>query len=539
MYKYFLPDAEGQPLEKEIDNNSLIIIGANGSGKSKLGAWMEKNNVQKVHRVAAQRALVFGEYIQQKSYEQATNLLLYGSEQIQSTTNNRWNWDGEKYNYTSTMLNDYENVLSAVFALENNQNRKFVELCKEKEEQGQTYPKVPDTVIDTLQRIWVKVFPQRQISFDDAKVTAIFSKNETEKTKYKGGDMSDGERVALYLIAQCLSIPENKTIIIDEPEIHLHRSIMNRLWTEIENVHQDCLFIYITHDTQFASHHKQAKKIWVKSFDGNMWDYEEIERSILPEKLLLDIMGNRKHVLFVEGTEGSYDTKLYAEIYKDYYVIPCGGCSAVINQVKAMKANTQLHHLECYGIIDRDYRSNNEIESLKSNNIYTLGVAEVENLFLVEELLIVVNEIMAFNDKTRIDRIKEYIIEDRFQKEINRQICESVVSELKYQLSIVEISRKNEAEAKQALKDLYDSISYDSINTECENKYYAALESKDYKDILSLFNCKSLSTSTGRFFGLSNQSYCDFVIRQLHFDKASEIIDAITQYLPIEVPIQI
>lgn len=51
--------------------------------------------------------------------------------------------------------------------------------------------------------------------------------------------MSDGERVGLYLIAQCLCIPENKTIIIDEPEIHLHRSIMDRLWTAIEAERED------------------------------------------------------------------------------------------------------------------------------------------------------------------------------------------------------------------------------------------------------------------------------------------------------------
>jgi len=339
MYKYFLPGDGGQPLEFETENNSIIIIGANGSGKSKLGAWMEKNNAQNIHRVGAQRSLTFGEYIKQKSFEQACNLLMYGQETSQRSKDTRWGWDGEKHNYTGSLLNDYEDVLSALFAMDNNQQRKFVNICKEKELQRQEYPKVPNTVIDTLQSIWVKVFPQREITFDDAKVTAVFSKSESQKIEYKGRDMSDGERVALYLIAQCLCIPENKTIIIDEPEIHLHRSIMNRLWTEIENERQDCLFIYITHDTQFAAYHKQARKVWVKSYDGDNWILEEIVKSTLPEQLLLDIIGNRKHVLFVEGTAGSYDTKLYSEIYKDYYVVPCGSCSAVINQTKAMKAN--------------------------------------------------------------------------------------------------------------------------------------------------------------------------------------------------------
>ena len=79
--------------------------------------------------------------------------------------------------------------------------------------------------------------------------------------------MSDGERVALYLIAQCLCIPQNKTIIIDEPEIHLHRSIMNKLWAEIEKNRPDCLFVYITHDTQFAANHIQSEKYWIKEYN--------------------------------------------------------------------------------------------------------------------------------------------------------------------------------------------------------------------------------------------------------------------------------
>lgn len=538
MFEYKLPDNQGQPVKYTCQNNSLIIIGANGSGKSKLGAWMEQQGMDNVHRVSAQRSLNFGDYIQLKSFEQAENLIFYGQDKIESSKSGRWPWDGEKYCFTTTMVNDYENILAALIAKKNNQNEEFIKWCKEQKEQKIPHCKVPYTVIDIFQRIWNYVFPQRQINFDDAKVSAVFTKDSENKIEYKGKDMSDGERVALYLIAQCLCVPKGKTMIIDEPEIHLHKSIMNRLWTAIENECQDCLFIYITHDTQFAANHKQAKKIWVKSFDGVFWNMEEIKESILPEQLLLDILGNRKHVLFVEGAAGSYDTKLYSEIYKDYYIVPCGSCSTVISQTKAMRSNSQLHELQCFGIIDRDYRSNYELEAYKSDNIFTLSVAEVENLFLVEELLKVINSIMAFPDETRIDKVKKYIIENRFSNEINRQICEAVVAELKYKLTTANISKKSEIDAKQALNDAYASISYDFIKTEREKEYNDVLASRDYKQTLSVFNCKSLSSSTGHFFELDNKSYCEFVIRQLCGDKANEIKNAIIPYLPSEVPIK-
>ena len=77
MFKYALPDENNNPVSQEIDSNSLIIIGANGSGKSKLGAWIEENDTENVHRIGAQRNLNFNEYIPLKSYEKAKNSVLF------------------------------------------------------------------------------------------------------------------------------------------------------------------------------------------------------------------------------------------------------------------------------------------------------------------------------------------------------------------------------------------------------------------------------------------------------------------------------
>lgn len=534
-YTYVLPNENNEPISYQDKWHSMIIIGANGSGKSKLGAWIEKQTPSNTHRISAQRALSFGNYIQQKSYEQATNLLIYGKENPSNVHDSRWPWDGEKFDYTSSLLNDFENVLSAIVALQTNQREEFVIDCKQREAQGKEHNSVPEMVLDKLQRIWNSVFPHRNIVIKDGKVMAGTEK-DGEYFEYKGRDMSDGERVALYMIAQCLCVPENKTIIIDEPEIHLHRSIIDRLWTAIEAEREDCFFIYITHDTQFAASHKDSKKVWAKGFDGTQWILEEVKDSNLPEQLLLDILGNRKPVLFVEGTNDSYDTKLYSEIYKDYYVIPCGSCSSVISQTKSMNKNEQLHNFKCYGIIDRDYRSDYEIEAYKEDNIFTLEVAEVENLFLTEELLQVVNDIMGFSDNSNIEKVKRYIIEKRFAEEIDKQICEAIVSEMKFKLTTAAISKKSEKKAKETLEKVFKEISYEKMKIEQEQKFKQVLDSKIYKDVLKVFNCKSLSTSTGHFFELDNKAYRDFIIRQVKKERASDIIDAIVLYLPNEIP---
>src|SRR5690606_19609347 len=155
----------------------------------------------------------------------------------------------------------------------------------------------------------------------------------------------------------------------------------------------DCLFVYLTHDVDFASAKENSKKIWLKGFDGQKWEWEEIvEDSSLPNELLIEILGSRKSIVFVEGKNGSYDISLYREILSDFLVIPRGSCTQVIQSVKALKANSQLHHLEVFGIIDRDRRPQHEIDKLEQDSIYVLNVAEVENLFCTQEVLKIISD---------------------------------------------------------------------------------------------------------------------------------------------------
>lgn len=57
--KIYIPDTSTG--KEEIESlQSFVIVGANGSGKSHLGAWIEKNN-QNVLRISAQR-IVYSRY---------------------------------------------------------------------------------------------------------------------------------------------------------------------------------------------------------------------------------------------------------------------------------------------------------------------------------------------------------------------------------------------------------------------------------------------------------------------------------------------
>lgn len=527
-YKLTLPPRPYESLEETtFEDNSLIIIGANGSGKTRFGAWIEQHD-ERVHRIAAQRSLIFGDIIEVRNVEESMSLLMYGQKghtDIKRKKNNRrWAVNAIDINYITAMLDDYKYVLSALLAKYNCENDEIVEKLIQNHGQLKT---VPERVTEKLIRIWSSVFPHRNIQLKDSKITAELNNN-----KYPAQEMSDGERVVLYLIAQALVVPEGKVVIIDEPELHLHRSIMTRLWSEIEKERRDCLFVYITHDTQFAAQHIGGKKIWVKSYDGHNLDYEFIGDSQLPEQLLLDLLGNRQPVIFVEG---NLDTKLYSLIFKDFYIIPCEGCDAVITRTKAMRETAQLHELECYGIIDRDYRPECEIEKLKKDNIYALEVAEVENLFLVPEVLKIVGKAMGFTSDEvpeKLTKVQNYIINERFKNEMNSQILSAVISQIKYELSIIDLSPKVD-DIKNKLDNITETIGYSKLYQEKSELFNKALKDQDYKEILKIFNSKNLVKCIGHYFNINNDNFSDYVIRNAtNGVLADEFLDAISLYTP-------
>lgn len=211
-FQYYLPDENGNKQEHGTSSNSLIIIGANGSGKSKLGAWIEQQNMEDVHRIGAQRNLNFQENVPLKSYSQAEDFVFYGTDNKanQKGKGYRWNWGKE---YTTRLIDDFDNVLAALIALKNNDNEKFVNQYKNAIKNHSKIPTPPLTAIDRLILVWDEVFPQRQLKVEDAKFSALLAHGD-DLISYSSTQMSDGERAVLYLVAQVLCVPKIKPLLL-------------------------------------------------------------------------------------------------------------------------------------------------------------------------------------------------------------------------------------------------------------------------------------------------------------------------------------
>lgn len=527
--KYILTLPRNESEEALESGQSVVVIGANGAGKTRLGVWMDLHSSQndKTHRISAQKVLSMPDSTTPKSIHLAQNLLLSGFEKVPFGKNNhllhkthsRWN-----NNPAVNPLNDFEALMTYLFSSHIEENQKYV--TDQKNNSLRIDP--PKTKLDLVKEVWESILPHRKLILGGLNIQTCPA--ESPSHLYQSSNMSDGERVVFYLIGQCVSAPENGVLIIDEPEIHLHKSIQVPLWNAIEKLRRDCLFVYLTHDVDFAAAKEDAKRIWLKSFDGKTWDCEEIEgNGDLPGALLFEVLGSRKPVVFVEGDNGSHDVALYRALLPGFLVIPRGSCSQVIQSVRAFKGNDQLHHLQAFGLIDRDRRVEAEIRKLAEDSIFVLDVAEVENLFCTQEVVKLVSEHLKRVPERDCAAVVEAVF-IRLQRELEVQISLMVSSEVKFRLSRFTGDHKSEAALSSAFGSLVSGIDVAALYSEIKTNFQAVTESKDYEGLLRIYNRKSLCKEVSKVLGLSDNGLAELVVRWAKSEDGHQIKDALKGY---------
>lgn len=218
-------------------NRDLVIVGANGSGKTSLGKHLSTHIKGNGILVSAQRVLKLPAYDSIRSYTTTVDHVKSIQLPDEELTSQR-NLADEFGVLIEHLLADDSRTLK--------QNRS-----------QRDNPLPPPTKLQVLLMMWNSLFSHLQISLpDDINIEA-----RKESLAFHVSEMSDGEKVALFLIAHVLLCPENGFVIVDEPEMYLHPTIHKKLWDKLESERSDLIFIYLTHDLEFASSRIDAKKL--------------------------------------------------------------------------------------------------------------------------------------------------------------------------------------------------------------------------------------------------------------------------------------
>ena len=505
-------------------SSNIVAVGANGSGKTTLSNDLKKYLPNTGVVISAQKVLIIPTFSGVSNFNNTSQKL----QQSQSTdkslkvtysTENQ----GNSWSIMTQVGGEFQLLLDNLLAERSVIRNKYFDLLQN----GQIVNDVPVTRLDKALKIWNSLIQHRILECVDG--INITLRPISSNTPYPAHQMSDGEKVTLYLIAHILQAPKSGFIIIDEPEMYLHKTILKKLWDILESERQDCIFIYLTHDLDFATS-RTAKKVWIKNFNyPDNWEIENIPDNELPENLLLELLGSRKNILFCEGKKGSIDEKIYNILFPNFTITPVESCFDVINYTKSFNKLPDMT-TKAFGLIDSDHHGNERLKALEPANIYSYSMTEPENLFLDEEFL----KLLAMQlliEEEKVTAIMSDVI-NQLEKELALQVANYVSAKINYYFKDSHVSKGNDLDTVTAnYLNFTNEIKITDWFLEREKEIKEIIEQNDYSKTLSVFNNKGLKSLANKHFKISDFTEKSFKL--LQFEKASH--DILRKHFPNEL----
>lgn len=516
---------------------STIIVGANGSGKTKLAVECEQQIGANAHRISAQRMLALDPSIEKISEETARSKLRYGdanpqtfSSILQARNFNRWGQTKPHF-----ILNDAGALLQVLFAEQANIAVKTYNAIAD----GVLYER-GDTFFRKLKAIFHRILPTRslEITADNISVSTVIDGTTLES--FSITDMSDGEKAIFYMIGQTLVAHPDSVFIMDEPEIHIHRSILGRLWDELEAMRPDCAFLIITHDLEFAAS-RTGKKYVVRNYTPlSGWVIEDVpEADGFSEELVTLMLGSRKPILFVEGEQASLDLALYRACYPSWTVIPRGGCEGVIHSVVTMRHNAALTRVHCAGLVDADGHSDADRENLASKGIQILPVSEIENLLLlptVSRVILEMNDICGADLDAKLAALKAAILDEASNdKNVNEVVLSYCRRRIDRMLKQIDFSKhKTISDLTASYTAQTAELNITILATEIKTKISTAIASGDLVALLAIYDRKKplLMLASSHLRNWKVDVFSAWITRAIQSTRDDRLRQAISAVLP-------
>lgn len=529
-FTFSIPTAAGAfPISIE-PGSSVVFVGANGGGKTRLAVMIEEALSLIAHRISAHRALTLNPAIAKISERQALAGLRTGHASADATAayriGHRW-----QSNMAVSLLNDFDFLIQALFADQANKS-----LDTHKHARAGVLAAEP-TKFERLVEIWERLLPHRKldISGDD-----ILVKVTGAETKYKGSDMSDGERAIFYMIGQTLAATDASLLVVDEPELHVHPSVMSKLWDELEAARPDCGFVFITHDLEFAAARVAQKFVITDYAPVPLWALEPVpEHAGFSEEVTTLILGSRRPILFVEGDEDSIDQAIYRCCFADWTVIPRESCEEVIHSVVTMRRNQALTRVTCSGIVDADDYAPDDIKYLQELGVVALSVSEIENVVLLPAVSRAIAEgegLVGAELETRLANLKKAVFET-----LNSEAAIDAVVTRYCRRRIDRLLKKIDLSSANSVVDIaaeYQrqtaSLDVSMISKTARSRIQMALKTENLPLLLANYDNKALLALAAQHLKASKRKdFESWLTRVLRNDTAPALIAAITQSLPL------
>jgi predicted ATPase len=294
------------------------------------------------------------------------------------------------------------------------------------------------SILDFRTEIVGKIKQSLNNVFDDLNLSSIgdplsdgsfyFEKGVSKDFNYE--NLSAGEKsvfdILLDLIIKIKYFPK-AIYCIDEPEAHMHTRLQARLLKEMFRlVPEDSQLWISTHSIGMLNEAEEIEKeseasVIFLDFDNRDFDSKEVMKptrinksiwSKFYELALADFakLIAPKTIVFCEGSDKgrkfkNFDSLIYSLIFENRYpstkFVSVGSCNEIEdfenNHLKII--SSVLKSSQIIKLVDRDSRSDVEVQELKEKGIKTLKLRHIESYLLDDEILKKLCQVTSSDDK--------------------------------------------------------------------------------------------------------------------------------------------
>ena len=168
-----------------------------------------------------------------------------------------------------------------------------------------------------------------------------------------------------------------------------------------------------------------------------------------------------------------------------------------------MRANADFTRISCQGIVDRDHRSEMEIEYLRSRNVHVLPVAEIENLLLLPDVSRAIAHIDGYEGdalRARLDEVRDAafaLVASR--SDLDRAVLRWTRRRIDRHLKRLDLSGADDIdELKRRCSDGTASLDVDALASEARNSIRSAVDNNDLPAFLAHYDNKGLFALAAR-----------------------------------------
>jgi ABC-type cobalamin/Fe3+-siderophores transport system ATPase subunit len=353
----------------------LFILGANGTGKSSLMQAFASASRDKTRRITAHRQTWFRSGSPEFTGRQRTNMentVVHDDRHADS----RW-----MDNYAE------QRAQMAIYDLVNSENMRARVITRAVDQHNM------EDVAKLAARDGAFTVMNRMLRLANLDITVSVEAND-EITAIRNGSkpysiakLSDGERNAILIAANVLTVLSGTLLLIDEPERHLHRSIVSPLLSLLLKERPDCAFVVSTHEPLLPVDNPLSKVLLTRGcvYGGDhvaSYDIDLLESTdAIEDDLKRTILGERRKIVFVEGVEHSLDKPLYSLLFPNASIVAKANCREVESAVVGIKGTAELHWVKPFGLVDNDSSEPERIADLQGKGVIALNVYSVESIY--------------------------------------------------------------------------------------------------------------------------------------------------------------